>query len=58
MIDLIENIDNRKFVQKLFLELSKLPFGSLPKIELELVILHSIIEANGGYEKLNEITPC
>ena len=51
MIDLIENIDNRKFVQKLFLELSKLPFGSLPKIELELVILHSIIEANGGYEK-------
>ena len=57
MIDLIENIDNRQFVQKLFLELSKLPFGNLPKIELELVILHSIIEANGGYEKLNEITP-
>ena len=57
MKDLISNLDNEEFVKSLFIELSKLPFGSLPKAELELVILHSIIEAQGGYKKLNEITP-
>lgn len=57
MKDLVEKLDKEEFVKRLFLELSKLPFGSLPKVELELVILHSIIEAQGGYEKLNEITP-
>lgn len=57
MKDLVKIIDKEKFVDKLFFELSKLPFGSLPKTELELVILHSIIEAQGGYENLNKITP-
>ena len=44
----------KDFVDSLFIELSKLPFGSLPKSELELVIFHSIIKAHGGYDKLNE----
>jgi hypothetical protein len=57
MNNLFENLNNEKFIKNLFFELSKLPFGSLPKTELELVILHSIIEAHGGYEKLNEISP-
>jgi hypothetical protein len=57
MNNLTNNLNEKKFVGNLFNELSKLPFGSLPKIELELVILHSIIEAHGGYDKLNEFGP-
>lgn len=57
MRNIVTKLDNDAFVESLFFELSKLPFGSLPKTELELVILHSIIEAYGGYEKLNEIRP-
>lgn len=54
MKDLLSKLDVKEFANNLFNELSKLPFGSLPKAELELVILHSIIEAHGGYDKLNE----
>jgi hypothetical protein len=54
----MENIKNKiaqkDFVESLFNELSKLPFGSLPKSELELLIFHSIIEAFGGYNQLNK----
>jgi hypothetical protein len=53
MIELIKTLDEKEFVKNLFFEISKLPFGSLPKIELELAILHSIIESNGGYKNLN-----
>lgn len=52
MEEIIKHIDKNKFIDSLFNELSKLPFGSLPKSELELTILHSIIESNGGYENL------
>ena len=53
----IEKIINKeKFLNNFFRELSKLPFGSLPKTELELIILHSIIESQGGYNKLNKIS--
>lgn len=55
MNELINNIDKEKFIKSLISELSKLPFGSLPKIELELIILHSIIESNGGYDNINRI---
>jgi hypothetical protein len=54
MNDLLSKLDKEKFTTNLFNEISKLPFGSLPKVELELLVLHSIIEAQGGYEKLNE----
>lgn len=57
MEELIKEINQKKFMENLFKELEKLPFGSLPKSELELVIFHSIIEAYGGYNKLNKITP-
>lgn len=50
---LIKKLDEKEFVKNLFHEISKLPFGSLPKTELELIILHSIIQSNGGYENLN-----
>ncbi|MBP6756260.1 MAG: hypothetical protein KA210_08935 [Bacteroidia bacterium] len=54
----MENIKNKiipkDFVDSLFNELSKLPFGSLPKTELELVILHSMIDSYGGYDRLNK----
>ena len=52
MNNLIKTIDEKEFVKNLFHEISKLPFGSLPKTELELAILHSIIESNGGYENI------
>lgn len=53
----IKNLINKEvFVENLFYELSKLPFGNLPKTELELIILHSIIESQGGYDKLNKIS--
>jgi hypothetical protein len=55
MNGLLNQLDKEKFITKLFNELSKLPFGSLPKSELELVILHSIIESKGGYGNLNKI---
>ena len=50
---LIKKLDEKEFVKNLFHEISRLPFGSLPKTELELIILHSIIQSNGGYENLN-----
>jgi hypothetical protein len=53
MKEIIQKLDKEKFINNLFDELNKLPFGSLPKAELELVILHSIIEAQGGYDKLS-----
>jgi hypothetical protein len=37
--------DYKSFSYSIFKELEKLPFGSLPKKELELVILHSLIIA-------------
>ena len=53
----LKNIINKeKFLNNFFHELSKLPFGSLPKTELELIILHSIIESQGGYDNLNKIS--
>lgn len=55
MKNLLEKIDKVKFAENIFEELAKLPFGSLPKSELELAILHSIIESKGGYENLNNI---
>jgi hypothetical protein len=56
MKDIKNSIDNEKFINNFFNEFSKLPFGSLPKIELELIILHSIIESQGGYDNLNKIS--
>lgn len=53
MEEITKHIDKNKFIDSLFNELTKLPFGSLPKSELELAILHSIIESNGGYENLS-----
>ena len=53
MKNIKNSIDNEKFINNFFKELSKLPFGSLPKTELELIILHSIIESQGGYDNLN-----
>lgn len=57
-VNIMEKIKNKlkekDFVNSLFNELSKLPFGSLPKSELELVIFHSMIDAFGGYEELNK----
>lgn len=53
MVALFKKIDKVKFADCILHELSKLPFGSIPKTELELAILHSIIESNGGYEDLN-----
>ncbi len=35
--------DHQKFAESILGEIQKLPFGSLPKKELELVILHSLI---------------
>jgi hypothetical protein len=52
---LIQKIDKVKFAENILEELSKLPFGSLPKSELELILLHSIIESNGGYDNINRI---
>jgi hypothetical protein len=52
---LIEKIDKVKFAENILEELSKLPFGSLPKSELELILLHSIIESNGGYDNINRL---
>lgn len=52
---IIEKINKVKFAENILDELSKLPFGSLPKSELELIILHSIIESNGGYDNINKI---
>lgn len=54
MENIKNKLDQEDFVESLFNELSKLPFGSLPKSELELVIFHSIIKAFGGYEELNK----
>lgn len=54
MENLFSKLNKEKFTTNLFIEISKLPFGSLPKVELELVILHSIIEAYGGYNQLNK----
>ena len=54
MKTLLKNLNVEKFVEHLFDEISKLPFGSLPKSELELAILHSIVEAYGGYDNLNK----
>lgn len=53
MLEIIKKIDKVKFAESILDQLSKLPFGSIPKTELELVILHSIIESNGGYNDLN-----
>ena len=57
MRELIKN--EKQFVDKLFKELEKLPFGALPKTELELVILHSMIVSMGnkdesGYDKVKD----
>lgn len=52
MLEIIKKIDKVKFAESILDQLSKLPFGSIPKTELELVILHSIIESNGGYQDL------
>ncbi len=54
MENLFLKLDKEKFTGNLLREISKLPFGSLPKAELELAILHSIIEAYGGYDELNK----
>lgn len=35
--------DHQKFTESILEQIQKLPFGSLPKKELELVILHSLI---------------
>lgn len=53
MLEIIKKIDKVKFAESILDQLSKLPFGSIPKTELELAILHSIIESNGGYNDLN-----
>lgn len=53
MVALFKKIDKVKFAESILDQLSKLPFGSIPKTELELVILHSIIQSNGGYNDLN-----
>jgi len=50
--------DHQKFAESIFGEIQKLPFGSLPKKELELVILHSLIisledKNKNPYEKVN-----
>ncbi len=55
MKTLVEKINKVKFAENILEELSKLPFGSLPKSELELILLHSIIESNGGYDNINRI---
>lgn len=54
--------DHKKFTESILNEIQKLPFGSLPKTELEMVILHSIIcslEPNDPYsniyKKYNEL---
>ena len=52
MLEIIKKIDKVKFAESILYQLSKLPFGSIPKAELELAILHSIIESNGGYQDL------
>lgn len=54
MENLFSKLNKEKFTDNLLREISKLPFGSLPKAELELAILHSIIEAYGGYDELNK----
>jgi hypothetical protein len=56
MKNIEKTINKEKFLNNFFDELSKLPFGSLPKTELELIILHSIIESQGGYDNLNAIS--
>ena len=50
--------DHQKFAESILEQIQKLPFGSLPKKELELVILHSLIlsledKKTNPYEKVN-----
>jgi hypothetical protein len=54
--------DHKNFTESILKEIQKLPFGSLPKTELEMIILHSIIcsiEPNDPYsniyKKYNEL---
>jgi hypothetical protein len=49
---------HQKFAESILEQIQKLPFGSLPKKELELVILHSLIislenQNTNPYEKVN-----
>lgn len=49
--------DSEVFKNALFNELEKLPFGSLPKNELELIIIHSIVSSiDGGYSEIHKHT--
>lgn len=57
MENLAKNLDFEKFTKNLFKELSKMPFGCIPKTELELIIFHSIIDSKGGYGSLNSQGP-
>lgn len=54
MESLFEKLNTEKFVKNIITELKKLPFGNLPKSELELIIFHSIIESLGGYDNINQ----
>jgi hypothetical protein len=50
--------DHQKFAESILEQIQKLPFGSLPKKELELVILHSLIisledKNKNSYEGVN-----
>jgi len=50
--------DHQKFAESILKQIQKLPFGSLPKKELELVILHSLIisledKNKNSYEGVN-----
>lgn len=57
-MDLLDKInDHKKFASNVFGEIQKLPFGSLPKAELELVILDALvrsIEPNDSYSKIEK----
>jgi hypothetical protein len=49
--------DHKKFTNRVFDEIQKLPFGSLPKSELELVILDALvrsIEPNDSYSNIEK----
>ncbi len=54
MIEILEKIDKERFAESILIELSKLPFGSLPKSELEMIIFNSIIQSYGGYNEINK----
>lgn len=54
---MIDKIDSENFKKKIFQEISKVPFGSLPKKEIELIILDAIVsslEPEGRYDKIDK----